>query len=157
MVPDRHVPMLGTHHGLGKGASIQPPYRARYPPVKVVGGKGSRGHLRALQIDPRLNLQERQPPLCQREHPLVMDSGDHPRSGEPPISQTLQGLQKRLEILLSLARGPPTPVATGGGNHSLRKRREPSVVVPEVKPPALPPLVRRHKDGGDVLLRAPMP
>jgi hypothetical protein len=39
----------------------------------------------------------------------------------------------------------------------LRKRREPSVVIPEIKPPALPPLVRRHKDGGDVLLRAPLP
>jgi hypothetical protein len=86
-----------------------------------------------------------------------MDSGDHPRSGEPPISQTLQGLQKRLEILLSLTRGPLTPVAAGGGHHSLRKRREPSVVVPEVKPPALPPLVRRHKDGRDVLLRVPLP
>jgi hypothetical protein len=35
-----------------------------------------------------------------------MDGGDYPSSGEPPISQLLQGLQKRLEILLSLARGP---------------------------------------------------
>jgi hypothetical protein len=86
-----------------------------------------------------------------------MDGGDHPRSGEPPISYPLQGLQKRLEILLFLAHGTPTPVAAGGGHHSLRKRWEPSVVVPEVKPPALPPLVRRHKDGGDVLLRAPLP
>jgi hypothetical protein len=86
-----------------------------------------------------------------------MDGGDHPRSGEPPISQPLQGLQKGLEILLFLARGPPTPVAAGGGHHSLRKQREHSFVVPEVKPPALPPLVRRHKDGGDVLLRAPLP
>jgi hypothetical protein len=39
----------------------------------------------------------------------------------------------------------------------LRKRWEPPVVVPEVKPPALPPLVRRHKGGRDVLLRAPLP
>jgi hypothetical protein len=86
-----------------------------------------------------------------------MDGGDYPRSGEPRISQPLQGLQKRLEILLSLGRGPPTPVAAGGGHHSLRKRQKPSVVIPEVKPPALPPLVRRHKDGGDVLLRARLP
>jgi hypothetical protein len=35
-----------------------------------------------------------------------MDGSDHPRSGEPPISQPLQGFQKRLEILLFLARGP---------------------------------------------------
>jgi hypothetical protein len=48
--------MLGTHHGLGKGAGIQPPYRTRYPPAEVVGGEGSRGHLRALQINPRLHL-----------------------------------------------------------------------------------------------------
>jgi hypothetical protein len=39
----------------------------------------------------------------------------------------------------------------------LRKRRKPPVIVLEIKPPALPPLVRRHKDGRDVLLRAPRP
>jgi hypothetical protein len=40
-----HVPTLETHHGLGKGVGIQPPYRARYPPTEVGGGEGSRGHL----------------------------------------------------------------------------------------------------------------
>jgi hypothetical protein len=79
-----------------------------------------------------------------------------PTAVSPP-SRNLCKASKRLEILLFLARSPPTPVATGDGHHSLRKRREPSVVVPEVKPPALPPLVRRLKDGGDVLLRAPLP
>jgi hypothetical protein len=44
-----------------------------------------------------------------------------------------------------------------GGHHSSRKRRKPPIVVPEIKPSALPPLVRRHKDGRDVLLRAPLP
>jgi hypothetical protein len=39
----------------------------------------------------------------------------------------------------------------------LRKRWEPPLVVPKVKPPALPPLVRRGKDGGDVLLRTRLP
>jgi hypothetical protein len=86
-----------------------------------------------------------------------MDGGYHPRGGEPSISQLLQGLQKGLEILLSLARGSIAPVAVGGGHHSLRKRWEPPIVVPEVKPPALPPLVSRHKDGGDVLLRTCLP
>jgi hypothetical protein len=52
---------------------------------------------------------------------------------------------------------PQRQLLPARGHHSLRKRREPSVVIPEVKPPALPPLVRRHKDGGDVLLRAPLP
>jgi hypothetical protein len=86
-----------------------------------------------------------------------MDGGNHPRGGEPSVSQLLQGLQKGLEILLSLARGPIAPVAAVGGHHSLRKRREPPIVIPEVKPPALPPLVRRHKDGRDVLLHTRLP
>jgi hypothetical protein len=86
-----------------------------------------------------------------------MDGGDHPCGGKPSVSQLLQGLQKGLEILLFLARGPIAPVAAGGSHHSLRKRREPPIVIPEVKPPMLPPLVRIHKDGGDVLLRARLP
>jgi hypothetical protein len=86
-----------------------------------------------------------------------MDGGNHPRGGEPSFSQLLQGLQKGLEILLFLARGPIAPVAAGGGHHSLRKRREPPIVILEVKPPALPPLVRRHEDGRDVLLRPRLP
>jgi hypothetical protein len=39
----------------------------------------------------------------------------------------------------------------------LRKQRKHPVVVPEIKPPVLPPLVRRYKRGRDVLLRAPRP
>jgi hypothetical protein len=77
--------MPGTHHRLGKGAGIRPPYRARHPPAEVVGGEGSRGHLRTLQINPRLHLRKRQPLLCQRKHPPAMDGGNHPRGGEPPI------------------------------------------------------------------------
>jgi hypothetical protein len=86
-----------------------------------------------------------------------MDGGNHPRGGEPSISQLLQSLKKGLEILLSLTRRPIAPVAVGGSHHSLRKRWEPPIVIPEVKPPTLPPLVRRHKDGGDVLLRTRLP
>jgi hypothetical protein len=39
----------------------------------------------------------------------------------------------------------------------LRKWRKHPVVVPEIKQLILPPLVRRHKGGRDVLLRAPRP
>jgi hypothetical protein len=78
--------MVRTHHGLGKGAGIQPPYRTRYPPAEVIGGEGGRRHLRALQIDPRLHLRKRQPPLRQGKHPPAMDSGDDPRSGKASIS-----------------------------------------------------------------------
>jgi hypothetical protein len=149
--------VLGTHRGLGKGTGIQPPYRAGYPHVEVIGGEGDRGHLRTLQVDPRRHLRKQQPPLRQGEHPPAMDGSNHPRDGEPSVSQLLQGLQKGLEILLSLARGPVAPVAAGGSHHPLRKRREPPIVVPEVEPPALPPLVRRHKDGGDILLHTRLP
>jgi hypothetical protein len=142
---------------LGKGTGVQLSYRAGYPPVEVIGGAGDRGHLRTLQVDPRCHLRKQQLPLRQGEHPPAMDGGDHPRGGKPSVSQLLQGLHKRLEILLSIARGPIALVSAGGGHHSLRKRREPAIVVPKVKPPALPPLVRRHKDGGDVLLRTRLP
>jgi hypothetical protein len=76
--------MLGTHRGLGKGADIQPPYRARYPPAEVVGREGGRGRLQTLQVNPRLHLRKRQPPLCQRKHSPAMDGGNHPCDGEPP-------------------------------------------------------------------------
>ena len=81
-----NVPTLGTHHRLGNDAGIQPPYRTHYPPAEVVSGEGSQGHLRALQINPWLHLLERQPPLCQREHPPAMNGGNHPCSGEPLVS-----------------------------------------------------------------------
>jgi hypothetical protein len=136
-----YAPALGAHRGLGKSTSVQLSYRAGYPPVEVIGGEGDRGHLRTLQVDPRRHLQKWQPPLRQGEHPPAMDGGNHPCGGEPSISQLLQGLQKGLEILLSLARGPIAPVGAGGGHHSLRKRLEPPIVVPKVKPSALPPLV----------------
>jgi hypothetical protein len=32
--------VVGTHRGLVKDASDQPPYRARYPSEEVVGGEG---------------------------------------------------------------------------------------------------------------------
>jgi hypothetical protein len=58
--------VVGAHRGLGKGAGIQPPYRTCYPPAEVIDGEGSRGRLRALQIDTRLHLRKRQSPLRQR-------------------------------------------------------------------------------------------
>jgi hypothetical protein len=48
--------MVGTHRGLAKDASVQPPYRARYPSEEVVSGEGGRGHPGTLQINPRLHL-----------------------------------------------------------------------------------------------------
>jgi hypothetical protein len=39
----------------------------------------------------------------------------------------------------------------------LRKRREPPVVISEIKPPALPPFVRRREDDRDVLQRSRLP
>jgi hypothetical protein len=86
-----------------------------------------------------------------------MNGGNHPRGGEPSFPQLLQGLQKGLEILLSVMRGPVAPVISGSGHHSLIKRREPPVVISEIEPLALPPFVRRREDGGDVLQRPRLP
>jgi hypothetical protein len=36
--------MIGTHQGLAKDTSVQPPHRARYPSKEVVDGEGGRGH-----------------------------------------------------------------------------------------------------------------
>jgi hypothetical protein len=66
-------------------------------------------------------------------------------------------MQNRLEHLLFLARGPPAPVNAGDGHHSLRKRRKPPVVVPEIKTTGSATPYSKSKDGRDVLLRAPWP
>jgi hypothetical protein len=116
-----------------------------------------RGHPRTLQVGLCRHLPKRQPPLRQGKHPLAMDGSNHLRSGEPSFPQHLQGLQKGLEILLSVVRGPVAPSIGGDGHHSLSKRREPPVVISEVEPPALPPFVQGRKDGGNVLRRPCLP
>jgi hypothetical protein len=50
-----------------------------------------------------------------------MNGGNHSRSGEPSFSQRLQGLEKGLEILLSVVQGPVALSIGGDGDHSLRK------------------------------------
>jgi hypothetical protein len=54
-------------------------------------------------------------------------------------------------------RGPIAPSIGGDGHHSLRKRREPPIVISEIEPPALPPFVRGRKDGGNILRRPRLP
>jgi hypothetical protein len=61
-----------------------------------------------------------------------MDSGDHSRSGKSPLPQLLQGLEKGLEILPPLVRGPVAPGVGGSRNYSLGKRWEQLTVIPEV-------------------------
>jgi hypothetical protein len=86
-----------------------------------------------------------------------MNGGNHSRSGEPSFPQHLQGLEKGLEILLSVVWGPVAPSIGGDGDHSLRKRREPLVVIPEIEPPALPPFIRGRKDDRNILRRPRLP
>jgi hypothetical protein len=86
-----------------------------------------------------------------------VDGGNHSRSDESPLPQRLQGLEKGFEVLLSLVRGPMTPGVGGGGDYSLGERREQLTVIPEVEPPALPPLVRGCEDGRNVLRRPRLP
>jgi hypothetical protein len=152
-----HTSAVRTHQGLGKGAGVRLPQRDGYPPVEVVDGKGIRGHPQTFQVGLRRHLPKRQPPLRQGKHPPAMNGGNHSRSGEPSFPQLPQGLQKGLEILLSVVWGPVAPVIGGGGHHSLRKRWEPPVVISEIEPPALPPFVRGRKDGGDILRRPRLP
>jgi hypothetical protein len=86
-----------------------------------------------------------------------VDGGNHSRSGESPLPQRFQGLEKGFEVLLSLVRGPMTPGVGGGGDYSLGERRERLTVISEVEPPTLPPLVRGRKDGRNVLRRPRLP
>jgi hypothetical protein len=79
-----------------------------------------------------------------------VNGGYHSRGGESSFPQRIQGLEKGLEVLLSVVRGPVAPSIGDGGDHSLGKRREHLAVIPEVEPPALPPLIRGRKDGGNV-------
>jgi hypothetical protein len=86
-----------------------------------------------------------------------VDSGDDPRGGKAFGLELLQGMEKGLKLLLDLACGPLALVIAGGGHHSLRKGRQYPIVILEIKPPVLPPFVRRHKGGRDVLLCTPRP
>jgi hypothetical protein len=53
---------------------------------------------------------------------------------------------------LELLRQAPPPSLLRSENDVVRERGQPLVVVAEVKPPALPPLVRRGKGGMDIHL-----
>jgi hypothetical protein len=86
-----------------------------------------------------------------------VDSGGDPRGGKAFRLELLQGTKNGLELLLVLVCGPLVPVIAGGGHHSLRKGWQHPIVIPEIKPSVLPPLVRRHKGGRDVLLCASRP
>jgi hypothetical protein len=90
---------------------------------------------------PRLHFRKPQPPLYQWEHPPAVDSGNDPRGGKAFGLELLQGTENGLELLLVLACYPPALVVAGGGHHSLRKRWQQPVIIPEIKPPVLPPLV----------------
>jgi hypothetical protein len=125
--------------------------------MENIEGKRIRGHPRALQVSLRCHLPERQQSLRQGKHPPAVDGGNHPRSGESPFPQRLQGLEKGFEVLLSFVRSPVAPSIGGDGDYSLGKRREQLAVIPEVGPPALPPFVRGRKDGRNIQRRPRLP
>jgi hypothetical protein len=148
--PQSHAPSVGAHQKLGEGVGVQLPQRNEQPPLEDVEGKRIRGHPRALPVSLRGHLPKRQPSLCQGNHPPTVDGGNHSRSGESPLPQRLQGLEKWLEVLLSFVRGPVAPSVGGSSDYSLRERREQLAVVPEVEPPTLPPLVRGREDSRNI-------
>jgi hypothetical protein len=141
----------------GRRRGVRLPQRNGHPPLEGIEGKRIRGHPRALPVSLRGHLPKRQPSLCQGKHPPTVDGGNHSRSGESPVPQRLQGLEKGFEVLLSFVWGPVAPSVGGGGDYSLGERREQLAVVPEVEPPALPPLVRGREDGRNILRRPRLP
>ena len=106
-------------------------------------------------LEKRRRQQEREglPREPSPETPDDDDDDDDSRSSKSPLPQLLQGLEKGLEIFLPLVRGPVAPGVGGSCNYSLGKWWEQLTVVPEVEPPALPPLVRRRENGRNVLRR----
>jgi hypothetical protein len=152
-----HAPLVGAHQRLGEGVGVRLPQRSGHPPSEGVKGKRIRRHPRALPVGLRGHLPKRQPPLRQGKHPPTVDGGNHSRSGESPFSQRLQGLEEWLEVLLPLVRGPVAPGVGGSGDYSLGERREQLAVVPEVEPPALPPLVRGREGGKNIQRRPRLP
>jgi hypothetical protein len=153
----RHASSVGAHRKLGEGVGVLLPQRSGHPPLEGVEGKRIRGHPRALPVGLRGHLPKRQPPLRQGKHPPTVDGGNHSRSGESPLPQRLQGLEKWLEVLLSFVRGPVAPGVGGSGDNPLGERREQLTVVPEVEPLALPPLVRGREDGRNIQQRPRLP
>jgi hypothetical protein len=152
-----HAPLVGAHPKLGEGVGVRLPQRSGHPPLEGVEGKRIRGHPRALPVSLWGHLPKRQPSLLQGKHPPTVDGGNHSRSGESSLLQRLQGLEKGSEVLLSFVRGPMAPGVGGGGDYSLGEWREQLAVVPEVEPPALPPLVRGREDGRNILQRPRLP
>jgi hypothetical protein len=146
-----YTPLVGAHPKLGVCVGVRLPHRSRHPPLEGVEGERIGGHSRALPVSLRGHLPEWQPPLRQWKHPPTVDGSDHSRSSKSPLPQLLQGLEKGFEILLPLVRGPVAPGVGGSSNYSLGERWEQLTVIPEVEPPALPPLVRRRKNGRNVL------
>jgi hypothetical protein len=152
-----HAPLVRAHQRLGEGAGVRLPQRNGHPPVEDVEGKRIRGHPRALQVSLRCHLLKRQPSLRQGKHPPAVDGGNHSRGGESPLPQRLQGLKKGFEVLLSFVRGPVAPSIGGDSDYSLGERWEKLAVIPEVEPPALPPLVRGCEDGENIQRRPRLP
>jgi hypothetical protein len=113
--------------------------------------------MRALQINSWLHLRKQQPPLRQRKHPPTMDGGNNPAAVSPSSLNFCKASRRGWSFSCFSRVAPLRQLVVGGGHHSLRKRQEPPVIVLEIKPPALPPLVRSHEGAGDVLLHAPWP
>jgi hypothetical protein len=152
-----YAPPVGAHPKLREGVGVRLPQRIGHPPLEGVEGKRIRGHPRALPVSLQGHLPKQQSSLRQGKHPPTVDGGNHSRSGESSLPQRLQGLEKGSEVLLSFVRGPMAPGVGGGGDYSLGERREQLAVVPEVEPPALPPLVRGREDGRNILRRPRLP
>jgi hypothetical protein len=81
-----------------------------------------------------------------------VEGGNDPSSSEAVGPEPLQGVEEGLQLGLALTCSPPALVLPRGDYNPLGVRGQPPVVVAEVEPSVLPPLVRRGQGCQDVLV-----
>jgi hypothetical protein len=82
-----------------------------------------------------------------------VEGSNNSSRGETAVLELPQGVQQRPQVGLELPRQTPPPSVLRSEDDAVRERRQPLVVITEVEPSALPPLVRRGEGGRDVQLR----
>ena len=88
--------------------------------------------------------------LRQREDAPLVESDRHRGRSNALLPQLCEGFEEGVQLLLLRRRSTPHPFFEALSHHLPRVLWKEAVVVPEVEPPVLPPLVRRRHDALDV-------
>ena len=142
------VPLLGAHLDLleilGVGGEVR--QRAPRPLSSDVEGEQLARHPRTLGRSLGGQLEDRQPPLHEGNHPLPVEIRDDGSRRQPSSIQALQRVGEALELgLLRRGRHPPVPLRRTLPKNFVSKHRERATEVSKVEPPSAPPgIVRRH-------------